>query len=122
MVVQDAELDNRLAVDLGAGLTLKNPVMPASGCFGSEMGTLFDLGQLGALVPKTIFYGARAGNPAPRTAESPAGMLNSIGIPSRGVEHFLTELLPQYTKYDSPPSSLASAGSPLTNMTALLSD
>ena len=102
MAVQDAELDNRLAVDLGAGLTLKNPVMPASGCFGWEMGTLFDLGQLGALVPKTIFYGARAGNPAPRTAESPAGMLNSIGIPSRGVEHFLKESLPEYTKYDSP--------------------
>lgn len=102
MVVQDTETDTRLGVDLGAGLTLKNPVMPASGCFGPEMGALFDLGQLGALVPKTIFYGERAGNPAPRTAESPAGMLNSIGIPSRGVEHFLTELLPEYAKYSSP--------------------
>ena len=71
MAVQDAELDNRLAVDLGAGLTLRNPVMPASGCFGSEMGTLFDLGQLGALVPKTIFYGARAGNPAPAPQNPP---------------------------------------------------
>ena len=94
--------DDRLKVDLGAGLVLRNPVLPASGCFGPEIGHFFDLAVLGALVPKTIFYGERAGNPAPRTAESPAGMLNSIGIPSRGVEHFLTDLLPQYGVYDAP--------------------
>ena len=94
--------DERLQVDLGAGLVLRNPVLPASGCFGPEIGHFFDLAVLGALVPKTIFYGARAGNPAPRTAESPAGMLNSIGIPSRGVEHFLTDILPQYALYDAP--------------------
>ena len=57
--------DPRLAVDLGAGLRLRNPVMPASGCFGVEMGALVDLDALGALVPKTIFYYARAGNPSP---------------------------------------------------------
>ncbi len=102
MAGSGASADSRLTVDLGAGLVIKSPVMPASGCFGPEMGTLFDLDQLGALVPKTIFYGERAGNPAPRTAETPAGMLNSIGIPSRGVEHFLTEILPQYTQYNSP--------------------
>ena len=102
MTAQETEIDSRLAVDVGGGLRLKNPVMPASGCFGPEMGSLFDLGLLGALVPKTIFYAERAGNPAPRTAETPAGMLNSIGIPSRGVEHFLTDLLPQYTAHDAP--------------------
>src|SRR5581483_9508193 len=72
--------DPRLAVDLGAGLRLRNPVMPASGCFGAELGALVDLNTLGALVTKTIFYGSRAGNPSPRLAETPAGMLNSVGI------------------------------------------
>ena len=93
--------DSRLAVDIG-GLALQNPVMPGSGCFGPEMGAIFDLGRLGALVPKTIFYHPRSGNPAPRTAETPAGMLNSIGIPSRGVEHFLASILPGYLKYGVP--------------------
>src|SRR5919108_2339138 len=94
--------DPRLAVDLGAGLRLQNPVMPASGCFGVEMASLVDLNTLGALVPKTIFFGSRAGNPSPRLAETPAGMLNSVGIPSRGIEDFLTRVLPPYLRYESP--------------------
>src|SRR5919205_210767 len=94
--------DPRLAVDLGAGLRLQNPVMPASGCFGVEMGSLVDLSALGALVPKTIFYTARAGNPSPRLAETPAGMLNSVGIPSRGIDDFLARVLPPYLRYSSP--------------------
>ncbi len=92
----------RLAVDLGAGLRLQNPVLPASGCFGVEMATLVDLNALGALVPKTIFYGARAGNPSPRLAETPAGMLNSVGIPSRGIDHFLQHILPAYRRFRPP--------------------
>ena len=94
--------DPRLAVDLGAGLGLQNPVMPASGCFGVEMASLVDLNALGALVPKTIFYGARAGNPSPRLAETPAGMLNSVGIPSRGIDDFLRRILPAYRRYQPP--------------------
>jgi dihydroorotate dehydrogenase (NAD+) catalytic subunit len=94
--------DPRLAVDLGAGLRLRNPVMPASGCFGAELGALVDLNALGALVTKTIFYGSRAGNPSPRLAETPAGMLNTVGIPSRGIEDFLTRVLPPYLRYASP--------------------
>jgi dihydroorotate dehydrogenase (NAD+) catalytic subunit len=94
--------DPRLAVDLGAGLRLQNPVMPASGCFGVEMASLVDLNALGALVPKTIFYGARAGNPSPRLAETPAGMLNSVGIPSRGIDDFLRRVLPTYRRYRPP--------------------
>jgi dihydroorotate dehydrogenase (NAD+) catalytic subunit len=94
--------DPRLAVDLGAGLHLANPVMPASGCFGVEMASLVDLNALGALVPKTIFYGARAGNPSPRLAETPAGMLNSVGIPSRGIDDFLQRILPAYRRYRPP--------------------
>src|SRR3954449_12813136 len=86
--------DPRLAVDLGAGLRLRNPVMPASGCFGAEMGTLVDLNTLGALVTKTVFYHSRAGNPSPRLAETPAGMLNSVGIPSPGLAEFLFPALP----------------------------
>ncbi|HEY7068379.1 MAG TPA: dihydroorotate dehydrogenase [Chloroflexota bacterium] len=92
----------RLAVDLGAGLRLANPVMPASGCFGVEMGSLVDLNALGALVPKTIFYTSRAGNPSPRLAETPAGMLNSVGIPSRGIDDFLRRILPTYRRYRPP--------------------
>jgi len=92
----------RLAVDLGAGLRLQNPVMPASGCFGVEMASLVDLDALGALVPKTIFYGARAGNPSPRLAETPAGMLNSVGIPSRGIDDFLGRILPTYRRFRPP--------------------
>ncbi len=94
--------DPRLAVDLGAGLRLQSPVLPASGCFGVEMATLVDLNALGALVPKTIFYGARAGNPSPRLAETPAGMLNSVGIPSRGIDHFLQHILPAYRRFRPP--------------------
>ena len=94
--------DRRLAVDLGGGLKLHNPVMPASGCFGAEMGALVDLNALGALVPKTIFYYARAGNPSPRLAETPAGMLNSVGIPSRGIDDFLQRILPMYRRFASP--------------------
>lgn len=83
-------------------LELANPVMPASGCFGPELGALIDLNRLGALVTKTVFYGRRSGNPAHRLAETPGGMLNSVGIPSRGVEAFLAEILPQYTRYRPP--------------------
>src|ERR687886_1162483 len=94
--------DPRLAVDLGAGLKLRNPVMPASGCFGAEMGALVDLNTLGALVPKTVFYNSRAGNPSPRLAETPAGMLNSVGIPSRGIDEFLHRILPTYRRLPPP--------------------
>ena len=103
-------VDPRLAVDIGGGLVLQNPVMPASGCFGFEMQGLIDFNDLGALVPKTIFYRARSGNPAPRLAETPSGMLNSIGIPSRGVEHFLSSILPTYAQYERAPTIVSIGG------------
>ena len=102
--------DRRLAVDLGGGLRLRNPVMPASGCFGPELAGIIDFNALGALVPKTIFFNPRAGNPAPRIAESPAGMLNSIGIPGKGVEHFLTSILPGYTAFGDTPTIVSIGG------------
>jgi dihydroorotate dehydrogenase (NAD+) catalytic subunit len=91
----------RSAVRIGS-LELANPVMPASGCFGPELGQLIDLNQLGALVTKTIFFGPRSGNPAHRLAETYGGMLNSVGIPSPGVEVFLTDILPRYTAWQPP--------------------
>lgn len=90
-----------LAVRLGR-LELANPVMPASGCFGPELGALVDLDRLGALVTKTVFAAPRSGNPAHRLAETYGGMLNSVGIPTAGVDAFVTELLPRYRAWAPP--------------------
>jgi len=78
-----------------AGVSLRNPVMPASGCFeiSPEQERVFDPAILGAIVNKTIFLKARAGNPPPRIWETPGGMLNSIGIPGEGVEAFIEHKL-----------------------------
>ncbi|MGI4862225.1 MAG: dihydroorotate dehydrogenase [Janthinobacterium lividum] len=83
-------------------LVLKNPVMPASGCFAIEYGDSLDLNQLGALVIKSVSPRTRVGNPMPRVAETPSGMLNSIGIPSKGLAHFRSAVLPLYTRYSTP--------------------
>ena len=83
-------------------LTLKNPVMPASGTFSRDLAKVFDLEQLGAHVLKTITPQARRGNPVPRVSETPAGMLNSIGIPSKGVDEFLDRVIPLYERYETP--------------------
>ncbi|MBL7234834.1 dihydroorotate dehydrogenase [Komagataeibacter oboediens] len=90
-----------MRVNLG-GIELPNPVMPASGTFGEGMASVIDMGRLGAFVTKTITEKERLGNPLPRVAEFPGGMLNSIGIPSRGVEHFLHHHLPFYQQWDVP--------------------
>jgi len=84
-----------LAVQLGR-LRLANPVMVASGTFGyaREMEGLVDFSRLGAIVPKTVTAAPRAGNPPPRTVETPSGMLNSIGLDNDGIEAFLAETMP----------------------------
>lgn len=84
-----------LAVEL-AGLRLKNPVMTASGTCGyaEELAPYANLSGLGAVVVKTITLLPRVGNPAPRIAETPSGMLNSIGLQNVGIEAFLREKLP----------------------------
>lgn len=97
-----------LAVRIGS-LALANPVMPASGCFGPELGQIVDLSRLGALVTKTVFPDPRSGNPAHRLAETHGGMLNSVGIPSDGVDRFLTDLLPRYLAW-SPPTIVSIGG------------
>jgi len=82
-----------------AGLKLDNPVMVASGTFGyaREFESYMDLNRLGAIITKTVTLEPRPGNPPPRIAETPAGMLNSIGLPNVGVERFCSEKLPYLT-------------------------
>ena len=84
-----------LAVQLGP-LRLKNPVMSASGTFGygQEYSGFFDLRRLGAIVVKGISLEPRAGNPPPRLVETPAGMINAIGLENVGAERFLSVKLP----------------------------
>lgn len=81
---------------------LRNPVMPASGCFAIEYAEALDFNRLGALVIKSVSPQPRAGNPTPRVTETHGGMMNSIGIPSKGLEHYRREVLPPYTQFDTP--------------------
>jgi dihydroorotate dehydrogenase (NAD+) catalytic subunit len=90
-----------LAVDI-AGVRLKNPIMPASGTFSEELADIFDLERLGAHVTKTITRGWRDGNPTPRVCEVGGSMLNSIGIPSKGVGYFVQNVIPFYRAYRTP--------------------
>jgi dihydroorotate dehydrogenase (NAD+) catalytic subunit len=90
-----------LSVRVG-GLTLANPVMPASGTFAEGLDKVMDFNRLGAFVTKTITRELRAGNPLPRVVERPGGLINSIGIPSRGVPYFLDHTLPYYRNYRPP--------------------
>ncbi len=90
-----------LSVALGE-LTLRNPVMPASGTFADGLAHAIDINQLGAFVSKTITREKRSGNPVPRVSEVHAGMLNAIGIPSKGVDHFIETSLPFYRAYAPP--------------------
>ncbi len=96
-----AETQPNLSVRVGE-LTLQNPVMPASGCFAIEYQEALDLSRLGALVIKSVSPKSRAGNPTPRVAETHAGMLNSIGIPSKGLDYYRREVLPAYTAFGTP--------------------
>lgn len=90
-----------LSVSLGP-LTLTNPVMPASGCFGPELGGLLPVRTLGAVVTKTVFAQRRSGNPSHRLTESLLGMLNSVGIPSPGGPGFVARVLPRYHQLGVP--------------------
>jgi len=100
-LVKKAKLD--LSVNLG-NLDLKNPIMVASGTFGyaEEFKDLMDLKKLGAIVTKTITLKPRLGNLPPRTCETPAGMLNSIGLENPGVDRFIKEKLPFLKKLGIP--------------------
>jgi dihydroorotate dehydrogenase (NAD+) catalytic subunit len=84
-----------LPITLGR-LHLRNPVLVASGTFGyaREMAGVVDFAKLGGIIPKTVTKAPRAGNPPPRTVETPSGMLNSIGLDNDGIDHFITYHLP----------------------------
>lgn len=92
-----------LAVTI-AGIKMKTPVMTASGTFGfgTEYSDFVDLNKIGAVVVKGTTLKPRPGNKGRRIAETPAGMLNSIGLENPGVEEFLSTILPKLTPYDVP--------------------
>src|SRR3989441_11195005 len=85
-----------LSVRIGS-LTLKNPLLAASGCFGYgvEYADVVDLSSLGGVASKGLFLAEREGHPAPRIVETPAGMLNAIGLQGIGVRRFVEEKLPE---------------------------
>lgn len=90
-----------LSVRIG-DVTLANPVMPASGTFSYEVGDVIDINRLGAMVAKTVSREPRWGNPTPRMAETEAGIIQSIGLPGKGIQYFFDEMVPHYKKYTPP--------------------
>lgn len=92
-----------LRVNIG-GLELKNPVMTASGTFGfgEEFADFIDLDQLGGIVVKGTTLHKREGNPYPRMAETPAGMLNAVGLQNKGVHYFKDTIYPRIKDIESP--------------------
>ena len=99
-----------LSVDF-AGIRLRNPVLTASGTFGyaQEFAPYLDVNRLGGVVVKTITRRPRAGNPAPRVVETPAGMLNAIGLQNVGIDAFVNDKLP-YLRTLTPPLIVNVAG------------
>ena len=97
----------KLSVDIASGkrgLTLANPVMVASGTFsyGTEYAKIFDIQRLGAIVSKTTTLRPRAGSPTPRIDETPAGMLNSIGLQNIGIDKVVRDLAPVWARWRVP--------------------
>ena len=90
-------------VHIGRGLTIKNPVMTASGTFGYglEYADLMDISRLGAIIVKGTTSEPRQGNPYPRMAETPAGMLNAVGLQNRGVDYFVDKIYPAIRSIDT---------------------
>jgi dihydroorotate dehydrogenase (NAD+) catalytic subunit len=92
-----------LSVEI-AGIKLRNPVMTASGTFGygSEFAAHLDLESIGAIITKGLSLRPKAGNRTPRIVETPAGMLNAIGLQNVGLEAFVHEKIPYLRKIDTP--------------------
>jgi len=91
-----------LSVQIG-NITLKNPILTASGTFGygTEVDNIIDVSKLGGIVTKSITLNPREGNPPPRIVETPSGMLNSIGLANIGVDKYIKEKIPLYSKFDT---------------------
>ncbi len=90
-------------VDLGNGLSLANPIMTASGTFGygEEYADFLDLSSLGGIVVKGTTLHPREGNPYPRMAETPSGMLNAVGLQNKGVDYFISDIYPRIKNYQT---------------------
>lgn len=91
-----------LSVNIGS-LHLKNPVLTASGTFGygKEFADFIDLSRLGGYIIKGTTLEPKEGNPYPRMAETPSGMLNAVGLQNKGVDYFIEHIYPQIRDYDS---------------------
>ena len=90
-------------VNIGRGLMIKNPVMTASGTFGygTEYTDFIDLARLGGIVVKGTTLHHREGNPYPRMAETPSGMLNAVGLQNKGIDYFIEHIYPTISNYDT---------------------
>jgi len=97
-------MDEKLQVNIGRGLLLKNPVMTASGTFGygSEYNEFVDLNHLGGIIVKGLSLKPSKGNPPPRIVETPSGMLNAIGLENVGIDAFISEKLPFLKQFQTP--------------------
>ncbi len=89
----------QLSTKIGS-LELKNPVMTASGTFGygTEYADFMDISRLGAIIVKGTTLAPRQGNPYPRMAETPSGMLNAVGLQNKGVDYFVDHIYPEVQK------------------------
>ena len=92
-----------MRVHIGRGLYIKNPVMTASGTYGYglEYEDFVELQRLGGIMVKGTTLHARQGNPYPRMAETPAGMLNAVGLQNKGVDYFCEHIYPSIKDYDT---------------------
>lgn len=90
-------------VNIGRDLVIKNPVMTASGTFGygTEYADFIDLNRLGGILVKGTTLHPREGNPYPRMAETPSGMLNAVGLQNKGVDYFCDHIYPTIRDYDT---------------------
>lgn len=90
-------------VNIGGGLSIKNPVMTASGTygFGTEYTDFVGMHELGGIVVKGTTRHARQGNPYPRMTETPSGMLNAVGLQNKGVEYFCNHIYPEIKDFDT---------------------
>ncbi|MFN0071695.1 MAG: dihydroorotate dehydrogenase [Chloroflexota bacterium] len=97
-------MTSKLEVDLAPGLRLRNPVLVASGTFGygAEYRDVVDVDRIGAVISKGITVHPRAGNPTPRIAETPSGMLNAIGLQNIGVQRVIEEMAPIWATWQVP--------------------
>ncbi len=92
-----------LKVDIGRGVILNNPVLTASGTFGygEEFSDFINLDRLGGYIVKGTTLEPREGNPYPRMAETPSGMLNAVGLQNKGVDYFINNIYPRLRNYKS---------------------